>query len=351
MSSSTTNGSSSHAITTTTNTSDMEIPTIFGLPWVTPTFDPSVTDIVPTMHTSSYPAINPALNPLLSQAGKTVLITGATAGIGFAMAKSFVTASASKVIITGRRQERLDEAVGLLRQHAKELGKQTEVVSEKSDAANMEEIDVLWKKLGEEGEVVDVLILNAVGEMAAGGLCEDGGRTTVEIWAKLEANLRGPMRYTELFMKQGKERQKFLINISTASAHISFPEYSPALSSSPEYGFTKATAGLFFRYIAQRSDPEKMQVVSIHPGTIYSELWQGLGVEKSVLPFDDISLPADFAVWATTKEARFIHGRFVWANWDVEELKAKYAERFKEDAELFRFGVCGLAGSKLHVIQ
>lgn len=128
---------------TTNNTSDMEIPTIFGLPGVTPTFDPSVTDVVPTMHTSSYPAINPALNPLLSQAGKTVLITGATAGIGFAMAKSFVTASASKVIITGRRQERLDEAVGLLRQHAKELRKQTEVVSEKSDAANMEEIDTL----------------------------------------------------------------------------------------------------------------------------------------------------------------------------------------------------------------
>ncbi|KAK3495397.1 uncharacterized protein B0T23DRAFT_441245 [Neurospora hispaniola] len=301
MSSPTTNGSSSHVATT--NTSDMEIPTIFGLPWVTPTFDPSVTDVVPTMHTSSYPTINPALNPLLSQAGKTVLITGATAGIGFAMAKSFVTASASKVIITGRRQARLDEAVGLLRQHAKELGKQTEV----------------------EGEVVDVLILNSVGEMATGGLCEEGGRTTVEIWAKLEANLRGPMRYTELFMKQGKDRQK--------------------------YGFTKATAGLFFRYIAQRSDPEKMQVVSIHPGTIYSELWRRLGVEKSVLPFDDISLPADFVVWAATKEARFIHGRFVWANWDVEELKAKYAERFKQDAELFRFGVCGLAGSKLHVIQ
>lgn len=80
---------------------------------------------------------------------------------------------------------------------------------------------------------------------------------------------------------------QFLINISTASAHVSFPEYSPALASSPEYGFTKATAGLFFRYIAQRSDPEKMQVVSIHPGTIYSELWQRLGVEKSVLPFDD----------------------------------------------------------------
>ncbi|KAK3334507.1 hypothetical protein B0H65DRAFT_75163 [Neurospora tetraspora] len=345
MSSSTTDDSNSHV---TTNTG--EIPTLFGLPWTTRTFNPSFSNVTPTMHTSSYPAINPALNPLISHTGKTVLITGATAGIGLAMAKSFVTASASKVIITGRKQERLDKAVGILRQHAKELGKQTEVVGEKSDAAKMEEIDALWKKLGEEGEVVDVLILNAVGEMAMGRLCEEGGRTTVEIWGKLEANLRGPMRYTELFMKQGKkDRQKFLINISTASAHISHPEYSPALAACSEYGFTKATAGLFFRYIAQQSDTERLQVVSFHPGTIYSEMWQGLGVEKNILPFDDISLPADFAVWAATKEARFIHGRFVWAHWDVDEMKAAYAERFGKDAELFRFGVCGLAGSNLHV--
>lgn len=308
MSSSTTDDSNSHV---TTNTG--EIPTLFGLPWTTRTFNPSFSNVTPTMHTSSYPAINPALNPLISHTGKTVLITGATAGIGLAMAKSFVTASASKVIITGRKQERLDKAVGILRQHAKELGKQTEVVGEKSDAAKMEEIDALWKKLGEEGEVVDVLILNAVGEMAMGRLCEEGGRTTVEIWGKLEANLRGPMRYTELFMKQGKkDRQKvqfvrmmagvggrrrgrmngltqkqFLINISTASAHISHPEYSPALAACSEYGFTKATAGLFFRYIAQQSDTERLQVVSFHPGTIYSEMWQGLGVEKNILPFDD----------------------------------------------------------------
>ncbi|KAK3949566.1 hypothetical protein QBC32DRAFT_219421 [Pseudoneurospora amorphoporcata] len=334
-----------------TNTS--EIPTILGLPWNTPTFDCGVSNVTPTMHTTSYPAINPALNPLISQAGKTVLITGSTAGIGLAMAKSFVTASASKVIITGRRQERLDKAVDILRQHAKEIGNhQTKVVGNKLDATKMEEIDAFWKKLGEEGVVVDVLILNAVGDMATGGLCEEGGRTTMEIWSKLEANLRAPMRHTELYMKQGKDdRQKFLLNTSTASAHVSHPEYSPALAAAPEYGFTKATAGLFFGYIAQQADPDKLQVVNFHPGTIYSELWQyGLGVEKSLLPFDDVSLPADFAVWATTTEARFIHGRFVWAHWDVDEMKALYAERFVKDKDLFRFGVCGLAGSNLHVI-
>ncbi|KAJ4403884.1 hypothetical protein N0V85_004992 [Neurospora sp. IMI 360204] len=282
-SSSTTDGSNSHA-TTVTNTG--EIPIIFGLPWITRTFNPSLSNITPTMHTSSYPAINPA--------------------------------RPQSPPVPYREDSPHHRRHGRHRSRNGQLGE-------------------------EEGEVVDVLILNAVGEMAMGGLLceEEGGRTTVEIWGKLEANLRGPMRYTELFMKQGKkDRQKFLINISTASAHISHPEYSPTFAACPEYGFTKATAGLFFRYIAQQSDPERLQVVSFHPGTIYSEIWQGLGVEKNILPFD-----------GTTKEARFIHGRFVWAHWDVDEMKAAYAERFEKDAELFRFGVCGLAGSNLHVTQ
>jgi hypothetical protein len=34
------------------------------------------------------------------------------------------------------------------------------------------------------------------------------------------------------------------------------------------------------------------------------------------------NLPGSFCVWAATKQAEFLHGRFVWANWDVEELAA-----------------------------
>jgi len=31
-------------------------------------------------------------------------------------------------------------------------------------------------------------------------------------------------------------------------------------------------------------------------------------------------------VWLSLAEAQFLNGRFVWANWDVEELKAKAEE-------------------------
>jgi hypothetical protein len=51
------------------------------------------------------------------------------------------------------------------------------------------------------------------------------------------------------------------------------------------------------------------------------------------------NLPASFCVWAATKQAAFLHGRFVWANWDVEELAA-----MKEIAEpgFLKMGLQGI---------
>ncbi len=39
-----------------------------------------------------------------------------------------------------------------------------------------------------------------------------------------------------------------------------------------------------------------------------------------------MSLPAHFLVWVVSKEARFLKGKFVGANWDVEEMKGKKGE-------------------------
>lgn len=42
--------------------------------------------------------------------------------------------------------------------------------------------------------------------------------------------------------------------------------------------------------------------------------------------FDLVSLPASFSVWLASPEARFLKGKFLWANWDVDELKARAKE-------------------------
>lgn len=36
-----------------------------------------------------------------------------------------------------------------------------------------------------------------------------------------------------------------------------------------------------------------------------------------------VDLPASFVVWLCSPEADFLRGKFLWSNWDVEELKAK----------------------------
>jgi hypothetical protein len=52
----------------------------------------------------------------------------------------------------------------------------------------------------------------------------------------------------------------------------------------------------------------------------------------------------DFAVWATSKEAPFLHGRFVWCSWDVEEMrKGKVGKRMQEDPYYLRASIVRLA--------
>ncbi|KAK4888865.1 hypothetical protein LTR49_028821 [Elasticomyces elasticus] len=54
-------------------------------------------------------------------------------------------------------------------------------------------------------------------------------------------------------------------------------------------------------------------------------------------PYDNIDLPASFLVWAASNEAKFLNGKFVWAQWDVDELK-KMADTIR-GTENFTFGL------------
>jgi hypothetical protein len=56
-------------------------------------------------------------------------------------------------------------------------------------------------------------------------------------------------------------------------------------------------------------------------------------VEYHEAGFDLVSLPASFNVWLASPEARFLKGKFLWANWDVDELKAQ-AKEIEESTQL-----------------
>lgn len=48
-------------------------------------------------------------------------------------------------------------------------------------------------------------------------------------------------------------------------------------------------------------------------------------------------------MWAASDEAKFLHGRFVWANWDVDELQTgPLRERIENDPGFLKMTVKGL---------
>ncbi len=54
-----------------------------------------------------------------------------------------------------------------------------------------------------------------------------------------------------------------------------------------------------------------------------------------------VDLPAWFAVWLASPEAAFLNGKYVWSNWDVDELKAMAPEI--ESSDRFTHGLLGWA--------
>ena len=89
--------------------------------------------------------------------GKTALITGATSGIGLAAAQRLAEEGAH-VVITGRRQAALDEAVERIRSAAR-----GEVVGVAGDVSSDADLDRVVDVVAERGAGLDVLFTNAGG--------------------------------------------------------------------------------------------------------------------------------------------------------------------------------------------
>ena len=84
---------------------------------------------------------------------KTILITGATSGIGLATAKKLANEK-NQLILCGRRQHKLDEI-------SNEISKITNVLTLRFDVSNKEEVNKVLENLPKEFSSIDVLINNA----------------------------------------------------------------------------------------------------------------------------------------------------------------------------------------------
>jgi hypothetical protein len=67
-----------------------------------------------------------------------------------------------------------------------------------------------------------------------------------------------------------------------------------------------------------------------------------------MLPTRTVNVPGQFAVWASSDEAKFLHGRFVHSNWDITELQAGASRGLiDKDPDFLKIGVKGLGSTTL----
>ena len=136
---------------------------------------------------------------------KTILITGATSGIGLAAAKKLAK-SKNQLILCGRRQRKLDEI-------SSELSKTSNILSLCFDVSEKNEVTKLLDNLPEGFSSIDILINNA-GNAHGMDTIQDG---SLEDWDNMiDSNVKGLLYVSRIIIPKMIEKQSgHIINIGS----------------------------------------------------------------------------------------------------------------------------------------
>jgi uncharacterized protein len=195
-------------------------------------------------------------------AGKWALVTGASAGIGDALAVELAAAGAN-LILTARRADRLEALSTRLKT---EHQIQTMVIPD--DLADPAAPQRIYAATEGKGIAVDILINNAgfgyYGEFAAGDLAFQ--RTMVDV------NCAAVVDLTHLFLPRMIERRRGDIMIVASTA-----AYQP-VAYMATYAATKVFDRYFAEALAEEVSRHGVRVSALCPGPTESEFGQVAGV-------------------------------------------------------------------------
>lgn len=199
-------------------------------------------------------------------AGKVVVITGSTRGIGRAMAESCVDAGAT-VVVSSRNAAAVDETIAALRSRG---GLVSGVPCDVADSAALERL--LGHALEEHG-AVDVWVNNAGISL---GLRTHVDTSPAEIRSIVDTNLVGTMVASKMVVPYFAERGGgVLINVSGRGGRGDTAAYTAA------YAATKAGVMVFTKSLAAEHRNDPVSVLVFMPGMVDTDFY---GTEMAVTP-------------------------------------------------------------------
>jgi NAD(P)-dependent dehydrogenase (short-subunit alcohol dehydrogenase family) len=219
----------------------------------------------------------------------TVLITGASQGIGLEFAKQYA-ARGWTVIATHRRTSTPAELAELAEKYPK-------VRIERMDVTDAAQIEALGAKL--EGMPIDILLHNA-GLVRTDPLDRPDGNAN-QLFGTLDyellddfihANVAGPLRITETCIENVKaSRQKKIIAISSAAGSVSVPPFMPNGAPLPDhywYRISKAALNSAMRLLSAQFKDDGVTVVMFHPGGVQVESFGNVKIPGLLSPQEAI---------------------------------------------------------------
>jgi uncharacterized oxidoreductase len=207
--------------------------------------------------------------------GRTILITGGSAGIGLAFALKFLELG-NEVIVTGRRQAALDEV----------KAKHPRLHIIQSDAADAAQIAALAARVKVEFPKLDVLMNNA------GILLYKNLKATASdldgLMAEMNINVGGVLRTMSAFVGILTANKGTVINVSSGLAFVPLP---PA----PIYSATKAAIHSYTQSLRFQLEETGVEVIEIMPPAVKTDLTAALSEGGASLMTTDELVKQSFA--------------------------------------------------------
>lgn len=207
-------------------------------------------------------------------AGRTILVTGATRGIGYATAAALAQMGAS-VIVHGRDPVRVEDACSRLRSAAK----QQAIHGLVADLGSLASVRRLADEVKNDHDRLDVLINNA------GLVTRKREQTADGFERQLAVNHLAPFLLTNLLLDRllasGPAR---IVNVASNAHHRAQFDLDDLnwkkrpYSGIGAYGATKLANILFTAELARRLEGSGVTANCLHPGVVSTNIFTGMGI-------------------------------------------------------------------------
>ncbi len=203
-----------------------------------------------------------------------VVVTGASQGIGRAIAEAFATEEGAQVALVARTRSTLETVA----ENCRAQGGEALVVP--TDVADEAAVEDMAETVRDEWGVPDVLVNNAgifryapIDELTLDGFRE-----------QIDVNLTGAFAVTQAFLPAMRERgQGHLFYMGSVASIMAYPGNA---------GYCAAKHGMrgLARVVREETKDEGLRVTTVLPGATWTSTWEGIDLpEERFMPPEDVA--------------------------------------------------------------